>query len=355
MKRSISYAFSLALTAAISLSTPLMAQAQELKPDHFKVVGITSTIPVAIYDEKPFWTKTLPEASNGKLTADLTPIEQMGLDDQSMLRMMKLGVMDFAGMDITRMGGDDPRFEACDLAGVLPDMKKARAACSAYRDILNERMSANWNTKLLAIGASTPQVIWCRDEIKSLDDLKGKKIRVFNNTLRDFITGLGATSVSIAFSEVVPALSNGVVDCAVTGSLSGSTAGWPEVTKSVFMLPLGWSFNVVAVNKKRWDNLPSATKEFLTAQFAAYEDKMWDTLAEGIQQAEVCNTAQEGCKLGKPAHVTLVTPSAADMQRARQIVSKNVLPGWAKRCGKSCVADWNARIGEIAGLKIGTN
>lgn len=353
MNRALSQVFSLAVAAVTLCSATAMAQ--ELKQDHFKVIGITSTIPAAIYDEKPFWTKTLPEASKGKLTADLTPIEQMGLDDQSMLRMMKLGVMDFAGMDITRMGGDDPRFEACDLAGVLPDVKQARAACSAYREVLNGRMEANWNTKLLAIGASTPQVIWCRDEIKSLADLKGKKIRVFNNTLRDFITGLGATSVSIAFSEVVPALSNGVVDCAVTGSLSGNTAGWPEVTKSVFMLPVGWSFNVVAVNKKRWDNLPAETREFLTKQFAAYEDKMWDTLAQGMEQAALCNTGKDGCKLGKPAHVTLVTPSDADLQRAKEIVTTNVLPGWAKRCGTACVADWNAKIGAVAGLKMNAN
>jgi hypothetical protein len=28
------------------------------------------------------------------------------------------------------------------------------------------------------------------------------------------------------FAEVVPALQRGVVDCAVTGTLSGNTAGW---------------------------------------------------------------------------------------------------------------------------------
>ncbi|QRG07328.1 TRAP transporter substrate-binding protein [Xanthobacter dioxanivorans] len=353
MKRLLSGVLAHSVLLASLLSTPVVAQ--ELKPDHFKVVGIASTIPVAIYDEKPFWTTTLPADSKGKLTADLTPIEQMGLDDQSLLRLMKLGVMDFAGMDITKMAGDDPRFEACDLAGALPDMKKARAACSAYRDVLDRRMEASWNTKLLAIGASTPQVLWCRDEVKSIEDLKGKKIRVFNNTLRDFVTGLGATSVSIAFSEVVPALSNGVVDCAVTGSLSGNTAGWPEVTKSVFMLPLGWSFNVVTVNKKRWDALPPETKAFLTKEFAAYEDKMWETLAQSIDQAAICSTGKPGCKLGKPTKVTLVEPSEADMKRASEIVAKTVLPGWAKRCGAACVAEWNDRIGTIAGVKMSAN
>lgn len=338
--------------ALLAACATAVVAAPDLQKDHFKVIGITSTIPAAIYDEKPFWTETLSKDSGGQLTADLTPIEQMGLDDQSMLRLMKMGVMDFAGMDITRMAGDDPRFEACDLAGTLPEVDQARQACNAYKDVLRERMEKNWNSKLLAIGASTPQVFWCRDNVTSLAELKGKKIRVFNNTLRDFISGLGATSVSIAFSEVVPALNNGVVDCAVTGTLSGNTAGLPEVTKSVFMLPLGWSFNAVAVNKKRWDALPEATRQFLTDEFAAYEDKMWATLHTGIEQAALCNTSAPGCTMGKPEKVALNPPSAADLELARKIVADSVLPGWARRCGTDCVTEWNARIGKVTGHSI---
>jgi len=56
-----------------------------------------------------------------------------------------------------------------------------------------------------------------REKINGLNDLRGKKIRVFNPSMRDFLSGINATAVSLAFAEVVPALNNGVVDCAVTG------------------------------------------------------------------------------------------------------------------------------------------
>ena len=116
----------------------------------------------------------------------------MGIDDKTMLRLLKLGVMDFAAMDISKMAGDDPRFEACDLAGLTLDPDKARAACNAYRDVIDRQMQKNWNAKLLAFGGNPPQVFWCRDVIGGLDGLKGKKIRVFNNTMRDFLAGVGA-------------------------------------------------------------------------------------------------------------------------------------------------------------------
>src|SRR5258708_23298386 len=129
----------------------------------------------------------------------------MGVDQKTIMRLLKLGVMDFAAMDISKMAGDDPRFEACDLAGLTLDPDKARTACNAYRDVIDRQMQKNWNAKFLAFGGNTPQVFWCRDVIGGLRDFKGKKIRVFNNTPPHFLAGPCATAVGQAFPPVRPA------------------------------------------------------------------------------------------------------------------------------------------------------
>ena len=279
------------------------AFAQDLPKAQFKVIGLNSPTPVSIYDELPFWRKTIPEASKGAITADITPLDQMGIDDKTMLRLLKLGVMDFAAMDISKMAGDDPRFEACDLAGLTLDPDKARAACDAYRAVIDRQMQKNWNAKFLAFGGNTPQVFWCRDVISGLDGFKGKKVRVFNNTMRDFLGGVGATAVSMAFAEVVPALSTGVVDCGVTGSLSGNTAGWNEVTKSIYPMSLGWSINVLAVNLNTWNRLDPKVQAFMLEQIKAYEDKMWATIKTTTAEADNCNTGKQPCTMGKLAKI----------------------------------------------------
>ena len=111
----MSYRVALSVSLSAALSTAVAAQ--DLPKTQVKVVGLNSPTPVSIYDEVPFWRKTIPEVSKGSITADITPLDQMGIDDKTMLRLLKLGVMDFAGMDISKMAGDDPRFVACDLAG----------------------------------------------------------------------------------------------------------------------------------------------------------------------------------------------------------------------------------------------
>src|SRR5438105_3221454 len=238
--------------AAMAIAFSFSAVAQDLPRTQFKVIGLNGPTVASMVDEVPFWRETVTKASNGAITADITPLDQMGIDDKTMLRLLKLGVMDFAGMDISKMAGDDPRFEGCDLAGLTLDPDKARAACDAYRAVIDRQMQKNWGAKLLAFGGNTPQVFWCREVISGLDGFKGKKIRVFNNTMRDFLGGIGATAVSMAFAEVVPALNNGVVDCGVTGSLSGNTAGWPELTKSSDPMSRGWSSNVLAGHLNTW-------------------------------------------------------------------------------------------------------
>jgi len=348
----MSYRSLTGLVVAAAFSTA--AVAQDLPKTQFKAIGLNTATPASIYDEVPFWRKTIPEASKGAITADITPLDQMGIDDKTMLRLLKLGVMDFAGMDISKMASDDPRFEACDLAGLTLDADKARAACDAYRSVIDRQMQKNWNAKLLAIGANTPQVFWCRDEVKGLDDLKGKKIRVFNNTMRDFLSGLGATAVSMAFAEVVPALNNGVVDCAVTGSLSGNTAAWFEVAKSVYNMSLGWSINVLAVNLNSWNRLDPKVQAFLEEQVKAYEDKMWATLKKSIVEADNCNTNKQPCTLGKLANVKLVQVSPAEAEQHKKLVEGAVLAGWSKRCGSECAKEWNDTVGKNLGLKAPT-
>jgi TRAP-type C4-dicarboxylate transport system substrate-binding protein len=341
--------------AAITFLFSFGVFAQDLPRTQFKVIGLNGPTVASMVDEVPFWRETLPKVSNGAITADVTPLDQMGIDDKTMLRLLRLGVMDFAGMDISKMAGDDPRFEGCDLAGITLDVDRARAACDAYRAVIDRQMQKNWNARLLAFGANPPQVFWCRGIIGGLSDLKGKKVRVFNSTMRDFLSGIGATAVSMAFAEVVPALNNGVVDCGVTGSLSGNTAGWPEVAKSLYPMSLGWSINVVAVNQASWNRLDKRVQAFMLEQMKAYENKMWATAAKATAEADNCNTGKQPCTMGKLANITIVPVKPAEAEMHKKLVEGAVLAGWAKRCGGECAAEWNNTVGKTLGLRAPTN
>ena len=230
------------------------AGAQELPKLHFKVLVQDSPSPQVKLVQMPFWSEWIPSNSRGQITVDAAPYDQVGIPDDAVLRLLKLGAFDFASFDIAKMAGDDPHFEGCDLSGLTFDFETARKACDAWRPVVDRLMQKNWNSKLLAFGSGPPQAIWCNAEIKNIDDLRGKKLRVYSRTMVDFANGVGAAPVNIAFREVITALQNKVVDCAVTGTSVGNSAGWTEVTKYLMPISLGWAINVTVVNLKTWNN-----------------------------------------------------------------------------------------------------
>jgi TRAP-type C4-dicarboxylate transport system substrate-binding protein len=326
-----------------------LAGAQDLPTSHFKIIGYHSNNAISPKVELPFWREHMPKVSKGAITADITPFDHMGIDDKTLLRLLRMGVMDFATMDISKMAGDDPRFEAVDLAGLTLEVDKARSACDAYRHVMDRQMQKNWNAKLLAFGSSPAQVFWCKEVIGGISDFKGKKIRVFNPTMRDFISGIGGTAVSMAFAEVVPALKQGVVDCAVTGNLSGNTAGWPEVTKSLYPMSIGWSIIVFAANMDNWKRLDPRTQSFLLNEFKTFEDQMWKLNKMAMAEADNCNTNKQPCTLGKPANMTIVPVKPAEAELHKKLLETAVLAGWAKRCGPECAKEWNDTVGKTLG------
>jgi TRAP-type C4-dicarboxylate transport system substrate-binding protein len=217
------------------------------------------------------------------------------------------------------------------------------------------KMEEGWNAKLLGFGGNPPQVVWCREELAGLEDLSGRKIRVFNATMTDFVQGVGGTTVNIPFAEVVPALQRGVVDCAITGSLSGNTARWWEVADYLYPLSAGWSINVHAMNLESWNALDPAVQEFLLEQFEGYEEKMWDTVQLATDEGVSCNIGEDPCTIGIKADMNLVPVEESEEAARQELLESAVLKGWARRCGDECAAEWNDTVGELLGLTAPTS
>ena len=331
------------------------AGAAELPRTHVKGVGEGISIINGSLIEQPFWKETIPQASGGMVTGDVIPFDQLGIDNAAVLRLLKLGGMDFGTTDFSRLAADDPRFEGCDLAGISLTVDEVRAACDAYRPVLDRLLQESWNAKLLFLSVAQPQVFWCRMPVSGLADLEGKKIRVFNKTMVDFLDGVGAAAVSMVFPEVFAALQRGVVDCAVTGALSGNTSGWGEVTTHQLPLSLGWAVRFTAVNLDSWERFDPQVRDFFVEQFAQQEEKAWALMKEATVDADNCNTGQDSCTYGKKANLTIVPISDEDRATYRQIIESNVLPGWAGRCGAECAQEWNQTVGKAVGLTAPVN
>jgi TRAP-type transport system periplasmic protein len=328
-----------------------MTVAQELPRTHFKAVGLQSHLNSFKTGEKPFWEDVLPKASNGQITGEITAQDLAGLKGPEILRLMKLGVIDLASGVIGYMAGDSPQFDGVDLAGLSPDMATTRKIVDAYTPVLNKIMEEQYGARLLMLFPSPPQVLFCRKPVRTVADLKGMKVRVHNPSMGDLIAGLGATTVTMPFGEVTPSLERGVIDCGITGTLSGNTAKLFEVTSYLYPLYSGWAIHFTAISKKSFDALSPRVQKFMLDQYAQLNDRLWATVAEEEQDGINCSIGKDPCKFGFKGKMTLGTLSAEDLAAAKKVVSSTVVPNWAKRCGQKCTQDWLATVGPVVGIK----
>lgn len=338
------------LTAALLALISTAGQAQTLPKTQLKVVGGLSNLSAYNDYEKPFWTKVVPSLSNGQITVDIKGFNEMGLKGPELLRLMSQGVIEFGTATLSYFASDNPINEAVDLAGLAADAKTARAVVDAFEPVYAKYYAAGSGIKLLGLSPYPAQVLFCNAEIKGLADLKGKKVRTSSRTQAEFVDALGGSSVTMAFGEVVPAMQNKVVDCAITGSLSGYSAKWYEVSTHLYALPINWNPQIHAVNQKAWDKLDPKVQTFLQTNIKSMINNMWEAAAAQTQQGYDCNTGAASCTQPVKGKMVLVRPTEADRVLLKKLMQQTVLPKWAARCSASCVQDFNATIGKTLHL-----
>ncbi len=339
-----------AVISNIALVEPAAA---DVPARQFKVVGTFGNLTNWQKLEKPLWEEQIPKASGGKLTAQAQPSTELGLKGFEIMRLLKQGIFDFAHA-LPIYVAEDAVLEGVDLSGVARDFATARKITEVYRSILQEAVGKQYGARLLNMYPYPTQAFYCRSEVKSVADLKGKKIRVQGTSQGDFVEGLGGTSVTIAFAEVVPALEKGVVDCGITGTMPAYKAKWYQVANTAYALRVGWGIGFGAFSLKRWNTLDKATQEFLTKEITQLEDQIWTGIGKEDEMGLICNTGVGGkCSEGEPGKMKLVKPSAADVEVRRKVLENYILKRWAGRCSPECVKNWNDTVGKLVGVKAG--
>jgi hypothetical protein len=66
----------------------------------------------------------------------------------------------------------------------------------------------------------------------------------------------------------------------------------------LYPMYMGWSINYQSVNLDSWNSWPEQVRQFFLEQFDAFENKMWETAAKAVADAENCNFGKEPCEMG---------------------------------------------------------
>lgn len=191
-------------------------------------------------------------------------------------------------------------------------------------------------------------MLFCRQPVKHLDDLAGRRVRVSSAGQAELVGALGATPVHTAFSQIVSRFEAGTIDCtAITGTMWGNTLGLPHLTTHLYALPLNWGMAIFAANRAAWEALPEDLRALLRGELL--EKSIWAESERDTAQGLACNSGASGCKEGTPGKMVIVPATAEDERHTREILTQTVLPQWLQRCGPRCAKIWQQTIGPAHG------
>lgn len=342
----------IAAAVAVAALAGVPAHAQ----DHIKFKAIGQPLATGLIQknkEQPFF-EHFAEKTGLPIDVDYKPIDTLGLKDTEQLRVMKAGLFDIVSLRVSQNSRDEPTILGLDLVGASPDYATGRKVAKAYFDTIDARLQQQFQVKLLGVWPFGPQILFCNKPIAKLADIKGMKVRVYDQNLAKFIELVGGTPVPISFADTHQSLSLGMVDCAITGPSSANSAGWPEVTTHQLPIAFQMALNGYGISLKSWNKLKPDQQAKLKAAFDGLTEEIWKYSEELFQDALNCNAGKEPCTTGKKFKLTTVAPTTADMELVHGAVKKVSLPAWTEVCDKSnpeCSKKWMATVGPVLGVK----
>ena len=237
------------------------------------------------------WAKKVEADSQGKIKIEIYPSMQLGGTPPQLYDQARDGVVDIIWTLPGSTPGRFPTTEAMELPFIL-DEKAAvntRAAQELADRFLKDEVK---DVKMLAYWAHDGGHIHANRPVRTMEDLKGLKLRNPTRLAGEALKALGATSIGMPVPQVPESLAQRVIDGAVVPwevvpaikvhelvKYHTEIKGTPALYAASFFL---------AMNKAKYESLPGELQAVIDKNsgmaFAERAGNMWDTEAVHVRE-----------------------------------------------------------------------
>lgn len=237
------------------------------------------------------WTKKIEEDSQGKIKIEIFPAMQLGGTPPQLYDQARDGVADIVWTLPGSTPGRFPTTEVMELPFIVSSrgIVNARAAQEIADTYIKDEVK---DVKLLSYWAHDAGHIHATRQVKTMEDLKGLKLRNPTRLAGEALKALGATSVGMPVPQVPESLAQKVIDGAVVPwevvpaikvhelvKFHTEITGSPAFYAASFFL---------AMNKAKYDGLPADLKAVIDKNsgqvFATLAGNMWDAEAVRVRK-----------------------------------------------------------------------
>jgi TRAP-type C4-dicarboxylate transport system substrate-binding protein len=315
----------IAATAAASLP---MRSAQAQAAVELKLASFVPPTHSIWVDPLTPWSKDVEKRSGGKMTVRMFPSMQLGGKPPELYRQMVQGIADIVFTLPGYTAGDFPMMSLTELPGTANDAEDGTRKLWKNMDFFKEELK---DAKVLMLWNSDTAGIMSRaNPVRTMDDMKGMRIRTPSRAQSAQLTALGATPVDMPVTQIYNALERGVIDATMIPLSAMLDFKLLEVVKYLTVdAPLGRSPFIVSMQRKRYESLPPDLKKIIDDTTGlqmslggaqSYDKKNKLALEAGKKQREVISLAPAEAAKWQDIFKKLAKEQAAE-------VDKKGLPG----------------------------
>lgn len=253
----------LALGAALAALMPATVMAEEvvLKVAHF----LPPVSPAHTKFISP-WCDKIAAESQGKMKCQIYPAMQLGGTPPQLLNQVRDGVADIVWTLPGYTPGRFPVSEVFELPFITTTHEPSSRAMWDF--VQKNAMSEFAGVKPIATWVNGPNVLHFRTkEVKTLDDLKGMKIRAPSRLGNKLLAALGATPVGMPVPQMAESLSKGVIEGALIPWEVVPATKTHELTKfhaeSAGEKAMTTATMIFVMNQKKYDSLSPELKKVI--------------------------------------------------------------------------------------------
>ncbi|MBN1365515.1 MAG: TRAP transporter substrate-binding protein DctP [Syntrophaceae bacterium] len=263
-----------------------------------KVLKVSSTIPEHGKSSQvmKWWGSELEKRTNGRVKCEYYFAQSL-VKNQDSIDALKMGIADIQVVINAYFPTQMPLWGALDLI-YLNNSYWVLMKCSeemAENDPLFKKMYDNVNANPLMQLPAPENIILSTKPIKTLEDLKGLKIRCLGQ-MNEAMKLLGATPVALPIPEVYEALERGTID-AITGICIDTLPVYRfhEVAKYLIYPSMGTYCSAnYSINRDSWNDLPDDIKQIIEDMKPDLEEKYVEIYNGFIKKSNE-TAVQSGC------------------------------------------------------------
>jgi TRAP-type C4-dicarboxylate transport system substrate-binding protein len=272
---------------AVSLVSTSAARTEEFK---LTLADQNSTTSWGAVNAMQPWVKKVEEATRGRVTIEVYPSQTL-VKAPDILRAVKTGVVDMGWCFHGYWPDTTPLSDVITLPFVpFASAEKGSEVLWKLYQKFPAIQKEFADIHPLMLWTSNPYfLITSRKQVKTLEDLKGLKIRATGGPPTEQIKALGGIPTLIPMADTYQALDKGVID--------GMAVPWEpiqafrlyEVVKYYTMVPLSAVYFSMCMNKQKWESLPADVRGAISSVSGLEGAKFWgrnffDRAEQGVTQ-----------------------------------------------------------------------